>query len=128
MFLVGPDMQSIGMVAYSVYGAWQKADYCVLAKYDKARTDLTIRYWRAVSEKLKLGASFYYNVEKLEPTVRECEPLWRNNTVCFSRGETFGMVRWVRARMVARVIACCSGMCRTRCPSGLRTVVSPTLC
>ena len=57
MFLVGPDMMSVGMVAYSVYGAWQRGDYSVLVKYDKARSDLTVRYWRSVSEKLKLGTT-----------------------------------------------------------------------
>jgi hypothetical protein len=68
MFLT-QDLQSVAMVSYSVYGAWQKRDYALLVKYDKTRSDLVVRYWRGVSEKLKLGASFYYNLEKLEPSV-----------------------------------------------------------
>jgi hypothetical protein len=42
MFLTN-DLISVGAVAYSLYGAWQKNDYAVLAKYDRAHNDVTVR-------------------------------------------------------------------------------------
>jgi hypothetical protein len=42
MFLTN-DLVSVGAVAYSLYGAWQKNDYALLAKYDRTHNDVTVR-------------------------------------------------------------------------------------
>lgn len=37
------DFTSIGMVGYSLYGAWQQDDVSVLGKYDRMHNDVIVR-------------------------------------------------------------------------------------
>jgi len=62
------DLVSIAGIKNTVYGAWQKGDYCFLGKYDQEKNEVTVRYCRNVSEKLKLAARFGYEIDSLQAT------------------------------------------------------------
>lgn len=69
-FLTRDFFMNIAGVRNTLFGAWQRRDYCVLGKYDQEKGEATLRYWRAVSEKLKLGATFNYLAESHDASVR----------------------------------------------------------